>query len=118
MPDSRRLWPLCVALLAFPAQAQKRCDLLVKSTPGVPAGAACLDLSALKAGAPALQTAGNATRISTDGLTLCKSSLGTVSSGSADIVFAYDNSSSMIPRVAWRNGTVDTLFYSVDRCGA
>jgi hypothetical protein len=107
------------AVLGFSAlsqgQATKRCDLLVKSTPGVGADTACLDLEAVIKGNPPqpIQTAGNATRISTNGFRLCKSAFQVQTKGEADIAFIYDNSGSMMPKVAAVDSLVptDTLFY-------
>lgn len=96
---------------ALIARAGKRCDLLIKSTPG--GDAACLDLVAMKA-APgtAIHAPGNATRISRDGLVLCKNAFLTAAGGEADLVFIYDNSGSMLAKFAWIDpATRDTAFY-------
>src|SRR4051794_11005671 len=45
--------------VAAQAQAQKRCDLAVKSTPGAGADSTCLDLESLTKGGTGIQTAGN-----------------------------------------------------------
>jgi hypothetical protein len=94
------------------AQAKKRCDLLVKSTPGAGADSACLDLVSLANGGPAIQTANNATRISRDGLRFCKNAFAVKTSAEADVVFIFDNSGSMFAQAAWVNpATNDTMYY-------
>jgi len=94
-------------------QAGKRCDLTIKSTPGQPVGSpACIDLVALKTNSQPIKTADNATRISTDGMTICKSAFTSLTSGAADIVFIYDNSGSMYPRYAKIDSAAnDTTYY-------
>ncbi len=101
------------ALLAVAqAQAPKRCDYLVNSTPGTGANTACLDLTALQAGGAAVQVADNATRISNSGLILCKNAFTVSTGGAADVVFIYDNSGSMLSKAAWVDPTAgDTIFY-------
>jgi hypothetical protein len=94
------------------AQAQKRCDLLLNETPGAAAGDACLDLVSLANGGPAIQTAGNATRIGRTGLKFCKNAFQTKTAAEADVVFIFDNSGSMVAQVAGvAPGTADTSFY-------
>lgn len=114
---------LSAALLAgFPgtmgvtyAQAVKRCDLALKSTPGAAADPACLDLvSVLNGGAP-IQTAGNATRISRDGFRICKNAFQVQTSAEADIVFIFDNSGSMFANSAWIDSAAnDTTYYNIN----
>ena len=118
-------WTLVAALaalgIAFPAatQAQLRCDLQVKSTPGVDGAAACLDLVAVRNGGTPIQTAGNATRISTDGFRLCKTAFEVSQPAGADIVFIYDNSGSMTATYAHIDSlTRDTTFlHASANCG-
>lgn len=106
----------CLALAAN-AQSQLRCDLQVKSTPGAGAEVACLDLVAVQAGGTPIQTAGNATRISTDGFNLCKTAFQVSQPAGADIVFIYDNSGSMWPGYAKINpANNDTTFWHISGC--
>lgn len=93
------------------AQAGKRCDLLINSTPG--GDPACLDLLAMKAASGgSIKAPANATRIGRDGLVLCKNAFRMASGGEADLVFVYDNSGSMTARFAWINpASGDTSFY-------
>ncbi len=112
----RGLSLMSAAVLSFAAgsQAQRRCDLAVNTTPGVGADTACLDLIALNGGGTPIQTASNATRISNQGMTLCKNAFGTQTTGGvADIVYVYDNSGSMgLGGGAWINpANGDTVFY-------
>lgn len=111
-----------VFLLSWPTLAQNpplRCDLQMKSTPGVGAEAACLDLVALQAGGPPIQVAGNATRISTDGFRLCKNAFSVSIPAGADIVFIYDNSGSMVADYAKIDpATGDTSFFHNQGCGS
>lgn len=99
------------------AQAPLRCDLQLESTPGAGAGSACLDLVALHAGGAPIVTAGNATRISVDGFSLCKNAFTVTKPAGADIVFIYDNSGSMSAGAAKvDSATADTTFYHIDAC--
>lgn len=116
---------LVVLGIAAAAQAQGplRCDLEMKSTPGVGAGAACLDIVALQAGGAPLQAPSNATRIGRDGFNLCKNAFTIETGGRADIVFVFDNSGSMMAKAAYVDPVGgDTLFYYFDEnrnaCGA
>ncbi len=97
------------------AQASKRCDLVVKSTPGVGAEPACLDLVSLTNGGPAFQTASNTTRISQDGFKFCPNAFQVSSTSDADVVFIYDNSTSMRAAFAYINPVLnDTVYYFDD----
>ena len=94
------------------AQAAKRCDLTVNSTPGSGADSTCLDLVSLSNGGPAIQTAGNVTRISRSGLKLCKNAFQVKTAAEADIVFIFDNSGSMFAQAVYVDPvTNDTSFY-------
>lgn len=108
-----------VLALAVSAQSQLRCDLQIKSTPGAGAESACLDLIAVQAGGTPIQTAGNATRISTDGFNLCPSAFRVTQPAGADIVFIYDNSGSMTAAYAAIDSvTGDTTFFHASaNCG-
>ncbi len=111
-----RLIAPAILFLAIFSHAQndgKRCDLLIKSTPGAGAETACLDLKAINApGGSSIQTAQNATRISRDGIIFCKNAFAVPGVAEADIVFIYDNSGSMTAKFAWINPTTqDTVFY-------
>lgn len=110
----------CAALLAAgpaAAQAPLRCDLQLETTPGAGAGSACLDLVALQNGGAPIVTAGNATRISVDGFSLCKSAFTVTQPAGADIVFIYDNSGSMSAGAAKiDSASADTTFYHIDAC--
>lgn len=102
-------WFLLLASLIW-AEAPKRCDLALRSTPGLPG--ACLDLRSLEQSGGGLEAAGNATRIDRDGITLCKSAFTFQTAIAADIVFIYDNSGSMLPAYAHIDpSTRDTSFY-------
>jgi hypothetical protein len=110
----------CAALLAAgqaAAQAPLRCDLQLGTTPGAGAGSACLDLVALQDGGVPIVTAGNATRISVDGFSLCKNAFTVTKPAGADIVFIYDNSGSMSAgAVKVDAASADTTFYHIDAC--
>lgn len=109
--------PAFLAAAPASAQAPLRCDLLLESTPGAGAGSACLDLVALHAGGTPIVTAGNATRISVDGFSLCKNAFTVTKPAGADIVFIYDNSGSMSAGAAKIDAaTTDTTFYHIDAC--
>ena len=111
-----------VVMLVLPklvsGQIPKRCDLSVKSTPGqAGASPACLDLVALKYSQRPIITAGNATRISIDGMTICRSAFISSTPGGADIVFIYDNSGSMYPQYAKIDSiTKDTSYFNMQGC--
>ncbi|MDB5051859.1 MAG: von Willebrand factor type domain [Fibrobacteres bacterium] len=114
-----RAWGILFAavLLGFAghvrAQAQKRCDLIVKSTPGAGTDSTCLDLVSLANGGTAIQTAGNVTRISRTGLRFCKNAFQVQTGAEADVVFIFDNSGSMFAQLAWVDpATNDTTFYN------
>lgn len=100
------------------AQAPVRCDLVLHSTPGVGAASACLDLLALQSGGPAVQVAGNATRIGTDGFKLCKNAFTVQTGGAVDVVFIYDISGSMQAGMAYIDPVaMDTTFFMYDPIG-
>ncbi|HKP98262.1 MAG TPA: vWA domain-containing protein [Fibrobacteria bacterium] len=97
------------------AQAQKRCDLIVKSTPGAGADSTCLDLVSLVNGGTGIQTAGNVTRISRTGLRFCKNAFQVQTAAEADVVFIFDNSGSMFAQSFYVDpATNDTTFYYND----
>lgn len=99
------------------AQGNLRCDLKLNTTPGTGAEAACLDLVALQAGGTPIQTANNATRISTDGFRLCKNAFQVNVPAGADVVFIYDNSGSMFSRFAKVDSALnDTTFFYEGGC--
>lgn len=97
-------------------QADKRCDQLLNTTPGIGADTACLDLPKVMANVVdnPIVAPNNATRISKDGFRLCKNAFQSVTPAGADIVFIYDNSGSMLATWAAVDPAVptDTLFFS------
>ncbi len=111
----KSIWGLALVWFATASFAQnKRCDLLVKVTPGTDSSVkACLDLKALQSGGQAIVTANNATRISKDGFRICKNVTEVITPPGGDIVFIYDNSGSMMPNIGWVNPVApfDTVFY-------
>jgi hypothetical protein len=109
------LLALGLSILFTKAQAQngKICDLVFNETPSIQAGTACLDLAALQLSHMPIKTAGNATRISKDGLRLCKSAFQVATAAEADVVFIYDNSGSMNAKFAYVDPiTKDTVFHN------
>jgi hypothetical protein len=111
-------WAALLAWGSASAQAPLRCDLKLESTPGAPAGAACLDLVAMQNGGAPIVTANNVTRISVDGFTLCKNAFQVTQPAGADIIFIYDNSGSMWAHYAKIDSAKnDTSYYHAQSCG-
>jgi hypothetical protein len=111
---------LVLALSSAPwAQGNLRCDLKLNTTPGSTVETGCLDLVALQAGGTPVQTANNATRISTDGFRLCKNAFAVNVPAGADVVFIYDNSGSMFSRYAKVDSALnDTSYFYEGGCSS
>src|SRR5690606_30414749 len=99
-------------LCAIGAEAQtKRCDLVGRDSTidgNSTQFKRCLDLTGLDGKTVLIPS--NVTRIDNDGLSLCKGSV--QSGGDVDLVYIYDNSGSMLSKMAYVNtATNDTSFY-------
>jgi hypothetical protein len=96
---------------ALPAlAAPKRCDWHAPKSKGEETYMKCMDYAAVQG--TTINVPKNVTRISADGISFCQGVFTQAGAGNADIVFIYDNSTSMKAERAYVDvPKKDTLFY-------